>query len=55
MGCVMVRQCHQNTCPTGVATQDPALRKLFKGDPEHVINWAKLLANDVVKKLHLLG
>ncbi|MBN9069732.1 MAG: FMN-binding glutamate synthase family protein, partial [Rhizobiales bacterium] len=38
-GCVMMRKCHLNTCPTGVATQDPVLRKRFKGQPEHVINF----------------
>ena len=38
-GCIMMRKCHLNTCPVGVATQDPVLRKRFKGTPEHVINY----------------
>ena len=38
-GCIMMRKCHLNTCPVGVATQDPVLRKRFKGTPEHVINF----------------
>jgi glutamate synthase (NADPH/NADH) large chain len=38
-GCIMMRKCHLNTCPVGVATQDPVLRKRFKGAPEHVINY----------------
>ena len=39
MGCVMMRACHLNTCPVGVATQDPELRKRFAGEPEHVVNF----------------
>ena len=39
MGCIMMRKCHLNTCPVGVATQDPELRKKFAGQPEHVINF----------------
>lgn len=39
MGCVMMRKCHTNTCPVGVATQDPELRAKFTGEPEHVINY----------------
>jgi glutamate synthase domain-containing protein 2 len=39
MGCIMMRKCHLNTCPVGVATQDPELRKKFQGQPEHVINF----------------
>ena len=38
-GCIMMRKCHLNTCPVGVATQDPVLRKRFNGQPEHVINY----------------
>src|SRR5690606_22442920 len=38
-GCVMMRKCHLNTCPTGVATQDPELRKKFNGKPEYVVNY----------------
>ena len=41
-GCIMMRKCHLNTCPVGVATQDPELRKRFKGQPEHVINYLLL-------------
>eukprot|EP00954_Amorphochlora_amoebiformis_P018470 1326338-Amorphochlora_amoeboformis.AAC.1 len=39
MGCIMMRKCHLNTCPVGIATQDPYLRKMFAGQPEHVINF----------------
>src|SRR3546814_3163944 len=38
-GCIMMHKCHLNTCPTGVATQDPELRKRFTGQPEHVVNY----------------
>jgi glutamate synthase (NADPH/NADH) large chain len=41
-GCIMMRKCHLNTCPVGVATQDPVLRKRFTGKPEHVINYLLL-------------
>ena len=40
MGCIMMRKCHLNTCPVGIATQDPELRKRFQGQPEHVINFS---------------
>lgn len=43
----MMRKCHLNTCPVGVATQDPVLREKFTGKPEHVINYFFLLAEDV--------
>lgn len=43
----MMRKCHLNTCPVGVATQDPILRKKFTGKPEHVINYFFMLAEDV--------
>lgn len=43
----MMRKCHLNTCPVGVATQDPVLREKFSGKPEHVINFFFLLAEDV--------
>ena len=46
-GCIMMRKCHLNTCPVGVATQDPELRKKFKGLPEHVINFFFFIAHDV--------
>ena len=41
-GCIMMRKCHLNTCPVGIATQDPVLRKRFIGQPEHVINYLLL-------------
>jgi glutamate synthase (NADPH/NADH) large chain len=46
-GCIMMRKCHLNTCPVGVATQDPVLRKRFKGQPEHVINFFFFIAEEV--------
>ncbi len=46
-GCIMMRKCHLNTCPVGVATQDPVLRKRFKGTPEHVINYFFFVAEEV--------
>ncbi|MCZ8184521.1 MAG: glutamate synthase large subunit [Beijerinckiaceae bacterium] len=46
-GCIMMRKCHLNTCPVGVATQDPVLRKRFKGQPEHVINFFFFVAEEV--------
>ena len=42
-GCIMMRKCHLNTCPVGVATQDPELRKHFTGKPEHVVNFFFIL------------
>jgi glutamate synthase domain-containing protein 2/glutamate synthase domain-containing protein 1/glutamate synthase domain-containing protein 3 len=47
MGCIMMRKCHLNTCPVGVATQDPELRKKFSGQPEHVINFLFYVAEDL--------
>ena len=47
LGCIMMRKCHLNTCPVGVATQDPELRKKFDGQPEHVVNYMFLLAEEV--------
>ena len=47
-GCTMMRKCHLNTCPVGIATQDPVLRKKFSGKPEHVINFFFMLAEDVI-------
>jgi glutamate synthase domain-containing protein 2/glutamate synthase domain-containing protein 3 len=47
MGCVMMRKCHLNTCPVGIATQDPVLRKNFQGQPEHVINFFFFIAEQV--------
>jgi glutamate synthase (NADPH/NADH) large chain len=46
-GCIMMRKCHLNTCPVGVATQDPELRKKFTGKPEHVINYFFFVAEEV--------
>lgn len=46
-GCIMMRKCHLNTCPVGVATQDPVLRKRFKGAPEHVINYFFFVAEEI--------
>ena len=47
MGCIMMRKCHLNTCPVGVATQDPVLRRKFTGKPEHVVNFFYLMAEEV--------
>ncbi len=54
-GCIMMRKCHLNTCPTGVATQDPVLRKRFKGTPEHVINFFFYVAEEVRELMAELG
>jgi glutamate synthase (NADPH/NADH) large chain len=54
-GCIMMRKCHLNTCPVGVATQDPVLRKRFKGAPEHVINYFFFVAEEVRKLLAEMG
>jgi glutamate synthase domain-containing protein 2/glutamate synthase domain-containing protein 1/glutamate synthase domain-containing protein 3 len=54
-GCIMMRKCHLNTCPVGVATQDPELRKLYKGQPEHVINFFTFIANEVRELMAELG
>jgi glutamate synthase (NADPH/NADH) large chain len=55
MGCIMVRQCHSNTCPVGVCTQDEALREKFEGTPEKVINLFSFIAEDVRGILASLG
>jgi len=55
LGCIMMRVCHLNTCPVGVATQDPALRKKFAGKPEYVINFFFLLAEEVRTYMAQLG
>jgi len=47
MGCIMMRKCHLNTCPVGVATQDPVLRRKFTGRPEHVVNYFYLMAEEI--------
>jgi len=54
-GCIMMRVCHLNTCPVGVATQDPELRRRFAGRPEHVVNYLYLVAEDVRRRLAELG
>jgi glutamate synthase (NADPH/NADH) large chain len=54
-GCIMMRKCHLNTCPVGVATQDPVLRKRFKGLPEHVINYFFFVAEDVRRIMAQMG
>ncbi|KAI6825130.1 putative glutamate synthase, partial [Hortaea werneckii] len=55
MGCIMMRKCHLNTCPVGIATQDPELRKKFKGTPEHVINFFYYLSNELRAIMAKLG
>ncbi|GAB7366079.1 hypothetical protein MBLNU230_g7644t1 [Neophaeotheca triangularis] len=55
MGCIMMRKCHLNTCPVGIATQDPELRKKFKGTPEHVINFFYYVANELRAIMAKLG
>jgi len=55
LGCIMMRKCHLNTCPVGIATQDPVLRAKFVGEPEHVINYFFLLAEEVREIMAKLG
>nr|XP_014291761.1 glutamate synthase [NADH], amyloplastic isoform X1 [Halyomorpha halys] len=55
MGCTMMRKCHLNTCPVGIATQDPVLRKKFTGKPEHVINYLFMLAEEIRSIMAQLG
>lgn len=55
LGCIMMRKCHLNTCPVGVATQDPELRKKFTGQPEHVINYLFLVAEEARQIMAELG
>ena len=54
-GCIMMRKCHLNTCPVGVATQDPVLRAKFQGKPEHVINYFFFVAEEVREYMAALG
>ncbi|WP_348645216.1 glutamate synthase large subunit [Methylobacterium sp. BTF04] len=54
-GCIMMRKCHLNTCPVGVATQDPVLRKRFKGTPEHVINYFFFVAEELRELMAAMG
>ncbi|WP_082878035.1 glutamate synthase large subunit [Methylobacillus sp. MM3] len=54
-GCIMMRKCHLNTCPVGVATQDPVLRKKFTGQPEHVVNYFFFVAEEVREYMAQMG
>ena len=54
-GCIMMRKCHLNTCPVGIATQDPVLRKRFTGQPEHIINYFFFVAEEVRELMAKLG
>ncbi|MDZ4098378.1 MAG: glutamate synthase-related protein, partial [Methylophilaceae bacterium] len=54
-GCIMMRKCHLNTCPVGVATQDPELRKRFTGQPEHVVNYFFFVAEEVRELMAQVG
>ncbi len=54
-GCIMMRKCHLNTCPVGVATQDPVLRKKFTGQPEHVVNFFFFIAEEVRELMASIG
>ena len=55
LGCVMMRVCHKNTCPVGIATQDPVLRERFAGKPEHVVNFFRFVAQEVREIMAQLG
>src|SRR5437773_869895 len=55
LGCIMMRVCHLNTCPVGVATQDPRLREKFMGKPEHVVNFMRFIAQEVREWMAKLG
>jgi glutamate synthase (ferredoxin) len=55
MGCIMMRVCHSDTCPVGVATQNPELRKKFAGNPDHVVNFFKLLTQNLREEMAKLG
>jgi len=55
LGCIMMRVCHLNTCPVGVATQEPALRKNFTGDPAHVVNFMRFIAEEMRELMARLG
>jgi glutamate synthase domain-containing protein 2/glutamate synthase domain-containing protein 3 len=54
-GCIMMRVCHLNTCPVGIATQDPELRKKFEGKPEHVVNFMMFIASELREYMAQLG
>jgi glutamate synthase (NADPH/NADH) large chain len=55
LGCIMMRKCHLNTCPVGIATQDPELRKRFAGKPEHVVNYLFMVAEEARRIMASLG
>lgn len=55
LGCIMMRKCHKNTCPVGIATQDPVLRAKFAGEPEHVINFFFMVAEEVRELMAKMG
>jgi len=55
MGCIMMRVCHSDTCPVGVATQNPELRKKFAGNPDHVVNFFRMLTEDLRQEMAKLG
>ncbi len=55
LGCIMMRKCHLNTCPVGIATQDPALRRKFDGQPEHLINYFFFVAGEVRELMAEMG
>jgi glutamate synthase (NADPH/NADH) large chain len=55
LGCIMMRKCHLNTCPVGIATQDPELRKKFRGKPEHVVNYLFMVAEEARQIMAELG
>jgi glutamate synthase domain-containing protein 2/glutamate synthase domain-containing protein 1/glutamate synthase domain-containing protein 3 len=55
LGCIMMRVCHLDTCPVGVATQNPALRKQFAGDPSHVVNFMRFIAQEMREHMAELG
>ncbi len=54
-GCIMMRKCHMNTCPVGVATQDPELRKRFTGDPDHIVNFFRFITEELREIMAELG
>ena len=54
-GCIMMRKCHLNTCPVGVATQDPEMRKRYRGRPEHVVNFFRMVAQEIREYMAQLG
>ena len=55
IGCIMMRKCHLNVCPVGIATQDPELRKKFKGLPEHVVNFLWMIGEEVRMHMAKIG